>query len=109
MNGISVFVLAFALCLGTTALLVSTSHSASFRQARDAQLAADGAFRDGLYVGRLAAERSRPPHPPLGRWSSEKDRRSFEAGFRQAYASLHGGISTNDKNAADASSSHSAY
>jgi hypothetical protein len=51
-----------------------------------AQMANDGAFRDGLYVGRLAHAANREMRPPVGRWSTEKDRASFVAGYRQAFA-----------------------
>jgi hypothetical protein len=54
-------------------------------QGSDAQLASDGAFRDGLYIGKLAAGRGRPQHPLTGRWSTEKDRASFAAGYRRGY------------------------
>jgi hypothetical protein len=47
----------------------------------------DGAFRDGLYMARLDIENHREPHISIGRWSSDKDRASYVAGYRQAYAS----------------------
>jgi hypothetical protein len=51
-----------------------------------AQTANDAAYRDGLYVGRLAHAAKREMRPPVGRWSSEKDRASFAAGYREAFA-----------------------
>jgi hypothetical protein len=77
--------LAIAVCLGTTAFLANSAHSARPNQTVDAHLATDGAFRDGLYVGRLAAEGGRSLRPPIGRWSSERDRASFVAGYQRGY------------------------
>ena len=47
--------------------------------------AADGAFRDGLYLGQLSAQQGQPPRPAIGRWSTEHDRSRFAAGYRQGY------------------------
>jgi len=84
MEKLFTYTLAIAVCLGTTVLL--TNHGASRQeQSSEAALAADGAFRDGLYVGRLSAEGGRSLHPPIGRWSNERDRASFTAGYRLGY------------------------
>ncbi len=51
-----------------------------------------GPFRDGLYLGRMAAGRGQDPHISLGRWSSPANRELFAAGYRQGYdeaAALH--------------------
>ncbi len=50
--------------------------------------ATDAAFRDGLYQGKLAAERGREPRPSsgYGRWHSDQDLASFVAGYQQGYA-----------------------
>ncbi len=45
----------------------------------------DGAFRDGLYLGRLAAESGRAPHVAAGRWARAEDRSSFTAGYQRGY------------------------
>lgn len=49
----------------------------------EAEMATDGAFRDGLFVGRWDAERGRSGPAPIGRWSREQDRESFAAGYRR--------------------------
>jgi hypothetical protein len=49
---------------------------------------ADGAFRDGLYLGRLAAQRGVQPHITAGRWSTPQDRASFTAGYQTGYAGM---------------------
>jgi hypothetical protein len=51
----------------------------------EARFAADGAFRDGLYLGKLSAENGRAPRPAIGRWSTEHDRSMFMAGYRRGY------------------------
>ena len=71
--------------LGTTALLATSGRTVPRVQTADAQMAVDGAFRDGLYVGRLAFEEGRALLPPIGRWSNERDRASFVAGYRRGY------------------------
>lgn len=45
----------------------------------------DGAFRDGLYLGKLDAVQNRQPHLSSGRWSSDRDRASFIAGYETGY------------------------
>ena len=79
-------------CVGTSAMLVQRDMGARQGPSANAQLAADGAFRDGLYLGRLARTAKNSAHPPVGRWSTEKDRASFVAGYRQGF---------NDPKAAD--------
>jgi len=73
---------ALVLCLGTAGMMVSNT---STRSAEEVQFAADAAFRDGLYLGRLAAQDGRPERPMTGRWSSQRDRASFAAGFQRGY------------------------
>ena len=88
MKRILALALAIAVSVGTTAMLNLNRKPRDRRQAAEAQLASDGAFRDGLYLGRLAASERRPMQSPLGRWSSEKDRASFDAGYRRGYSSF---------------------
>jgi len=71
--------------LGTGAMLVQRDVAARPGQSIDAQRAVDAAFRDGLYLGKLARSADSPKQPPIGRWSTEKDRASFAAGYRQGY------------------------
>jgi hypothetical protein len=51
----------------------------------DARLEGDGAFRDGLYLGRLAAESGLPLNPAVGRWSTDQDRATFSIGYQRGY------------------------
>ena len=79
------WVLALAVCLGTSAALASHYPGLQHRPSSEAQLALDGAYRDGLYVGKLAEERGGQSRPPVGRWSAGKDRASFLAGYEHTY------------------------
>jgi len=42
------------------------------------------AYRDGLYVGKLAAQRGEQRQAPVGRWAMQTDRDAFLAGYEQA-------------------------
>jgi hypothetical protein len=44
------------------------------------------AFRDGLYVGKIANERGAKPHISVGRWVSQEDRDAYSAGYLQGYS-----------------------
>ena len=71
-------------CMGTSGVLfegIRTSKNPSI----EVQEANDASFRDGLYVGRLARSAGRSTRPPVGRWSTEKDRASFLRGYQQGY------------------------
>ena len=70
---------------GTSAMLVQRDVTRWQKPSADVELTNDAAFRDGLYIGRLAHAANREMRPPIGRWSSEKDRASFAAGYRQGY------------------------
>ncbi len=93
MDKLFTFALAMAVCLGTTAVLTNSGSSARPRPA--ASMDGDGAFRDGLYVGRLAGESGRPMRPAIGRWSREEDRASFAAGYRRGYGESLDGVAAN--------------
>lgn len=70
-------------CVGTSAMVV-VSHDMSLQnKSAEIQLNNDAAYRDGLYLGKLAQAAKRPIRPPVGRWSTEKDRALFVAGFQE--------------------------
>jgi len=85
MGRLLTFALAIVVCLGTTAMLASHDRALRLNQKANVPLASDAAFRDGLYVGKLAAEAGRPLHAPSGRWSKDTDRANFLAGFLRGY------------------------
>lgn len=55
-------------------------------------LASDGAFRDGLYLGRLASESGHAIHPAIGRWAAEQDRANFALGYSRGYEQANGAV-----------------
>jgi len=53
--------------------------------------AADAAFRDGLFLGRLAASTGEFRHVCVGRWASSGDRDLFRAGYEAGYQQVSDG------------------
>ena len=51
----------------------------------------DAAFRDGMFLGHLHADRGRKPHLACGRWRTDADRRSFVSGYVAAYRERQSG------------------
>jgi hypothetical protein len=51
----------------------------------DTARANDGAYRDGLFVGKTHAHNRLQQHIASGRWASDADRRSFAEGYRRGY------------------------
>ncbi len=86
MSKLSTYTLAIAVCLGTTAMLDNSQKPAPASLGAEQRLDLDGAFRDGLYLGKLSADAGAPARPPIGRWSSDRDRAAFVTGFRRAYS-----------------------
>jgi hypothetical protein len=74
--------------LATTAMLAINGRTTDPSAGSEAQFAAHGAFRDGLYMGRFAAEHDQPSHPGIGRWSTHPDRAMFHAGYQRGYGEL---------------------
>lgn len=85
MSKLSAYALAIAVSLGTTAMLANSQRTINADASAEARLAADGAFRDGLYLGRLAAESGGPLRPGIARWSTDQGRATFTAGYRRGY------------------------
>lgn len=69
------------ICLASVFAKVPRSHSTVIPVE-----SVDGAYRDGLYIGDLSAREHRPPRVPVGRWSSQRDRVLFDAGYRRGYS-----------------------
>ena len=85
MSKLAAYVMAIAVCLGTSALLANSRRSINRSAVLELRWSTDGAFRDGLYLGKLDAERGQPLHPPVGRWSTDQDRSMFAAGYRRGF------------------------
>ena len=56
--------------LGASATLTINPRTGKSDTNTEALFAADGAFRDGVYLGKLAAESGQPMHTAIGRWST---------------------------------------
>lgn len=76
---------AIVIGLGASATLALSNGNVTPNINAEVRLAADGAFRDGLYLGKLAAEHGQLQHPPVGRWSTDQDRSMFTAGYGRGY------------------------
>lgn len=86
MSKLSAYALAIAICLGTTAVTVANNKRTSTANVNaDALMDADGAFRDGLYLGQLDAGSGQPARSAVGRWSTDQDRATFLSGYRRGY------------------------
>jgi hypothetical protein len=84
---LALFASVIVLGMGTV-VLHNSRHSNLIRVNPDINQNADGAFRDGLFVGRLAAKRGDAPHVLSGRWSTEADRVSFTEGYVRGYTEV---------------------
>ena len=77
----------FAVLCGTASLVLDTA--ADRMQDNDMNSAMitanNAAFRDGLYLGKLNAQRGREFHLVAARWSRDPDRRDFVAGYMRGY------------------------
>ena len=84
---LSLFASIILLGMGT-ALLHENHHPNWGSVNADISRNTDGAFRDGLFLGKRAAERGAAPNAPIGRWATEADRASFTAGYLQGYEEI---------------------
>jgi hypothetical protein len=85
MGKLFTFALTIAVSLGTTTVVSYTNRSAISAPNSEASFDREGAFRDGLYLGKLAAAHGEPRRPAIGRWSDDRDRLLFAAGYRRGY------------------------
>ena len=91
------FAPAIALGLGTASMLHG-GRSVVYSSANDSVAqATNGAFRDGLYLGRLAAERGIAPRVARGRWATAEDQASFTAGYERGYKDVVASRAMSDK------------
>jgi hypothetical protein len=69
--------------------------AAATSQSRSIDPLLTAAYRDGLYVGKLAAQRGEQRLAPVGRWATQTDRDAFLAGYEQANPEIAEGASEN--------------
>lgn len=85
MKRLPLFASVLALGLGFIPAVRHNQHSSFPAEGDNAALAVNGAFRDGLYSGRLAAEAGRSSQAPVGRWAAADDRAFFTRGYERGY------------------------
>jgi hypothetical protein len=87
MKNLPVFTIVIALCLGAAVAMIQSDRGSNGWQSSSIQIAraTNAPYRDGLYLGKLAAARGGESHISTGRWMTEADRASFKAGFQQGY------------------------
>jgi hypothetical protein len=87
MKTLASYAISIALCLGAMATLAIGSHGVKSISSSEAHLAANAAFQDGAYLGKLAAEGGQEMKTAIaiGRWSSDQDRFMFTTGYRRDY------------------------
>ena len=88
MKMLPLYALVIALGLVPMSMLSGDRHHNSPNANGNVAQITDGAFRDGLYLGRLAAEGGSEPHVAIGRWATADDRSSFTAGYHRGYSQL---------------------
>jgi uncharacterized protein with FMN-binding domain len=85
---------ALALVLGGAAVgiaqegVVEADQNADQNNVSGEQRVSSAAYRDGLYLGKLAAERGDSAHIATGRWARESDRTLFASGYQEAYTEI---------------------
>jgi hypothetical protein len=85
MKRLLLFASVIALGMGTASMLHGDRPVAYFSANDNVAQTTNGAFRDGLYLGRLAAERDTAPRVARGRWATADDQASFTAGYERGY------------------------
>lgn len=88
MNRFSYLILALMIGTGTASILRSHQNHLLTNSNQALAQNADGAFRDGLYLGKLAAENGAEPRVAVGRWATVQDRSSFAAGYQHGYSQV---------------------
>ena len=76
---------AIVIGLSATATVAFSNRKMQSVPSPEAQYAADGAFRDGLYLGKLAAQSGHVQLPAIGRWSTDEYRAMFIVGYERGY------------------------
>ena len=97
MKRLSLFASMIALGVGTASMLHGDHPVAYFSANDNLAQTTNGAFRDGLYLGRLAAERGMAPRVARGRWATAEDQASFTAGYERGYKEVLASRAMSDK------------
>jgi len=85
MKKISLYVLIIVLSVGSAAMVQSAMRTRSLNSDDSALMATNGAFRDGLHLGKLAAKNGEEPRVAVGRWVKDEDRAAFREGYYRGF------------------------
>lgn len=85
MKKLSLYVLLIALSAGSAATVQKAMRTQSDRDTSPF-MHANGAFRDGFYLGKLAARNGEQPHIAIARWATDKDRAAFREGYERGFS-----------------------
>ena len=85
MKKLSLCIAVLALFAGATARLRNDRPSQLSVVQSEATPDASAAFRDGLYLGKLAARQGGPIRVATGRWATDGNRALFAAGYQLGY------------------------
>ncbi len=91
MKKTDVGVILLAVVVGSMAIAKSSSKASRV----EAEQAANGAFRDGAYLAKLAVQNGEPAHISVSRWSTDVDRQAFVAGYNHGYGQSLAAIAHN--------------
>ena len=86
MKKISLYVLVIALSVGSAAMVRSAIGAQSLHSGENPRLETSGPFRDGLYLGKLAAKNGDEPRITTARWSRDEDRAAFREGYERGFS-----------------------
>ena len=75
--------LLFSVGTGTVVMLQNTHGRKA--SVGSTNIAANAAFRDGLFLGQRDAAGHRTRHAAVGRWAADLDRDAFRAGYDEGY------------------------
>lgn len=89
--GATVVILAFF-----SAMWSAVSAQSRRLSGQDSIHATDGAYRDGLFLGKFDAQAGRNQRVCVGRWSLQSDRASFANGYKDGYEQVAIGVSENE-------------
>src|SRR5690349_1072911 len=88
MKRLPLFASTVALGLGIFPMVQGNHHHKLANDQADPAYALNGAFRDGLYLGKLAASAGERSHAAVGRWATSEDRASFSDGYSVGYEEI---------------------
>ena len=85
MNNVSVFLLTTALIIASAWPIAKTVSANNPANRLAVSRSSAGAYRDGLFLGRLDVQAGRQVRVAVGRWNYDADRALFRAGYHDGY------------------------